>query len=254
MTLSRALWYYLWLAPHALQIALLVVMLGRGMRRQFPMFLLYTAFEVVQFSLLFTLYQLHIQFDGAYARMYFVGLAISTALRFAVIREIFNQLFKSYAVLQKPASALFRGTSLVLLVVALWLAATAPGDTADLLMYATNAMDRTVTILQCGLLLLLFLLSNYLTLPWRSRVFGIALGLGIYASISLAVSAVRFYSGASNTFVFDLIVMGAYHGCVVVWLYYLALPEREPKLDANVWAHHDLETWNQELERLLQHQ
>jgi hypothetical protein len=121
-------------------------------------------------------------------------------------------------------------------------------------MYATNALDRTVTILQCGLLLFLFLLSNYLTLPWRSRVFGIALGLGIYASITLAVSAVRFYSGTSNTLLFDLIVMGAYHACVVVWIYYLAVPERVPQIDAKVWANHDLETWNQELERLLQHQ
>ena len=40
------LWHYLWIAPHALQIIIAIVMLRRGLFREFPVFFTYTVFQI----------------------------------------------------------------------------------------------------------------------------------------------------------------------------------------------------------------
>jgi len=57
MTVPRWLFFYLWIAPHALQAVLAIVMIRRRLLRQFPAFFAYTVYEVVQFLVLFTMDQ-----------------------------------------------------------------------------------------------------------------------------------------------------------------------------------------------------
>jgi len=49
------LWHYLWIAPHALQIIIAIIMIRRKLLREFPMFLTYTIFQVVLEGTLFVL-------------------------------------------------------------------------------------------------------------------------------------------------------------------------------------------------------
>ena len=46
--------------------------------------------------------------------------------------------------------------------------------------------------------------------------------------------------------------MGVYHVCVLIWLAYLWLPERVSQFAVKSVPEHDLETWNEELQRLIQ--
>lgn len=255
MSALRLLWYYLWIAPHILQGIIVFVMVRRRLHRQFPMFFLYMVFEILQFGILFAISQSGAQFGGSYARVYAVGLAVSTAIRFGVIYALFCHFFHRYPALSGPGKLMFRGLTVVLLLLAVGLAFSAPGKGANFLFDATYVMDRTVSVLQCGLLISLFFLSRYFVLLWRSQAFGIALGLGIFACVELAAAAVRLHVGSFGSTAANILIMATYHCCVLVWLFYLMASERQPRYPSTASAKlpaYDLEIWNQELQRLLQ--
>jgi hypothetical protein len=260
MSPLRMLWYYLWVGPHVLQGIILFAMLRRGLHRQFPMFFLYTAFEILQSAMLLAVSQFVSYFGTVYFQVYAVGLALSTAIRFGVIHELFRHFSQRYPALSGVATLVFRGATLALLLIAVGLAVSAPGDVPDQVLKqapyfslkaTTFASDRAVSVLQCGLLIALFLFSRYFALSWRSPAFGIALGLGTFASAELGITAIRLYVSDKNR-ILDFTAMGIYHLCVVVWILYVVLAEREPRFTVKTLPKHDLEVWNQELQRLLQ--
>jgi hypothetical protein len=246
------LWYYLWVAPHVLQAIILFAMVRRRLHRSFPMFFLYTASEILQFGVLFGISQSHLQFGEDYVRLFSGGMAVSSALRFGVIYEVFSHLFADYPVLTETGHMLFRGVTIFLLLAGVGVAIFMPGKNVDLLMRATNTLDRTVSLLQCGLLLFVFIFSRYFVLSLRSHAFGIALGLGAYASVQMATSTVLLYVGSTSSRLPNFITMGAYHCSVLIWLFYLAVPERQTRHAVSALPEHNLDIWNQELHRLLQ--
>ncbi len=46
--------------------------------------------------------------------------------------------------------------------------------------------------------------------------------------------------------------MATYHVCVLIWFYYLLLPQKSPIMSPAPPPENNLELWNRELERLLQ--
>ncbi len=252
MPFSQILGYYLWIAPKVLLIVLLCVMIRRGLHRQFPMFCLYAALQVVQSAILFFI-KSHFGFSSPeYSQTYAMTVATSAALRFAVIYELFKDFFRSYPLLVGPGRILLRSGTIVLLFAALGLAVLAPGHGVNLLVKGTNVLDRTVSILQCGLLISLLLFSRYFSLSWRSPAVGIALGLGTFASVSLAASSIRLHLGVFSDHSVDVLTMSTYHLCVLIWMFYLLRPERATSHVLNPVPKHDLEIWNNELQRLVQ--
>ena len=252
MTPLRLLWYCLWVSPHILQGILLFAFIRGRLRRSFPMFFLYTAFEIVQFIVLFAISQSHLHFGGSYVRAYSVGLALSTAIRFGVIHELFSHFFRRYPAIDGAGRLLLRGATMVLLVFAVGLAVSAPTSSGNFLLNGTYVLDRTASILQCGLLISLFVFSRYFALSWRSHAFGIALGLGVFASVELATSAIWLRLGVFGNPVVNLITMATYYCCVLIWVLYLMAPEWEPRAAVKKLPEYDLEIWNRELQRLTQ--
>lgn len=252
----RALWYYLWIAPHLLLGVVLLLMVHRGLHRRFPIFFAYAGFETLQFGVLFFVRQTHhAARQGGYLQFYAAGLALSTALRFGVIQEVFGQLFDGHSALAAPARTFGRYATLVLVGVAVVLAMVSPGAESDFTGHTLHSLDRAVSILQCGLLISLLVFSRYFALSTKRDAFGLALGLGILASVELATSAIRLYGVASRT-LSDLVTMGSYHVCVLIWLFYFWKSEKPKKLGppsaSGMLPKDDLELWNRELERLLQ--
>jgi hypothetical protein len=250
MTILRVLWYYLWVAPHVLQLAILGLMVRRGLHRKFPAFFLYTIFEILQLGVLLAVSQLD---RGAYATLFADGLAISTAIRFWVIYELYVYFFHNYPALNVSGRFLFRAATITLLFLAVGLAVVAPSVGPDGPLRVTYTLDRTVSILQGGLLIVLFLFSRYFSLSWRTHAFGIALGLGIFACVELATSAIWLHVGAlaADRIMINMLTMVVYQGCVFVWLFYLARAEPVTRRGSGVLPAQDLELWNQELEHLL---
>ena len=249
-TLLNSVWYYLWVAPHILQAALAVLMVRRGLHRQFPVFFAYTVFEPVEFAGLFVIWQL-----GRSSPVYFVafclGTVVDSALRFGLIYEIFRHLFRNYPALKHLAGVVARWSSIVLLFGVVALAAANQTIATNRVLNGLFLLRRSVSTLQCGLLLCLLLFSSYFRLSWRDPVFGIALGLGVFASVDLTAAAfLTQFMSLGGRFI-DFLTMGTYHVCAVLWMFYLLAPERSPQYTLESIPEHNLDTWNQELQRLL---
>lgn len=244
--------YYLWIAPHVLLVVLFAILWRKKLLRAYPMFAAYTVAEIFQFALLFLASMMDPHLMRSYLPVYLVGTALSTAFRFGIIAEILGELFREYPMLVRPGKWVLRGVAGLLILGAVGLAAAQPSGWTSSLKSLTLGLDRAASILQVGLLLVLLAFSRYLGLAWRNLSFGIALGLGIFATTDLAVSAIRLNMEAPSPHFFDLITMGVYHGCVLIWIGYALIPERVPKVAAEQLPQHDLEAWNKELERMLQ--
>lgn len=247
-------WHYLWLAPRVLEVALAIWIWRRGLSRVLPVFLAYLVLEAVQG---FTLYGMDVSptvSGETFWRAICVGLITVGLLKFALIGELFLQLLRAWPALSKLGSRLVSGAGAVLLLLAVLAAAYAPIDNPQFAIISrSHILDQTLYIIQAGLLLFLFLFAAFFRLAWNNRTFGIALGLGISACVHMATWAVM-ASGAllDKRYLLDFLNMATYHLCVLVWFYYLLIPEKRAATSAVSLPENNLAIWNRELERLLQ--
>lgn len=251
MTGYRLLYLYLWIAPHALQAVLAVMMVRRKLVREFPAFFVYTVQEVLQFIVLFAMDKIDAVSGQAYTMAWFVGTAVSIVLRFAVVYEIFEHVFSNYPTLKELGTVILRWATVVLMIIAVVLVGYSTTGEIDWAKIAISIVDRAVSVVQCGLLVLLVLLARFLSFQWRSYAFGIALGLGFFASVELGLSAIRTELGLSVALdTLALATMASYHCCVLFWIVTLLLPQHEATPVTSI-PDHNLEHWNTALQRLL---
>lgn len=220
----------LWFAHPALQASLVGIMLWRKLHRTFPVFFGYVAFQILVFALTFPLRGAPgARFYAAFFYVYWATTAISVILGFRVIHEVFLDVFRPYHTLRDLGSVLFKWAGLVMLMVAAVVAASAASGTGNPLETGIMTLERSVRVVQCGLILFLLVFSRYLGTNWRQKSFGIALGFGAFASVELSLVALN----ASTVFSQDLssfINMTAYNLTIFIWTGYMLLksPAREP--------------------------
>ena len=241
--------YYLWIAPHVLLVAVALFMYTRRLHKDFPVFFVYTLYETLGFLLRFAAYTAGHGLGGSlYRYVFIVTAAGSTALRFGIIQEIFNNVFHDYPRLEATATASMRWVTGLLLVAAILAALYSSGAVSDNLMVGVSLLSRSVTIIQAGLLLFLFLFSRMFGLSWRSFVFGIAFGFAIFSSTELAFWAARLTDPTEHTkSLLDLLPTGSYHLSVLVWLGYLLAAEKP--VGAATYPVPEMDQWSGELER-----
>lgn len=243
--MKQALIYALWITPAVLQLAMLFIMTRHGVRSQFPAFFAYTALQVFNAALLFFLYRWS---EMSYFYGYWILNALSVGLAFQVLYELFAIAFKPYPALRTLGLALFRWATLILLLAAAVSAmATHPGDEPRIIT-AIFTMERSVRLMQCGLVFLLFLFSAALGLTRKHRVVGFALGFGLFACVELVVASLWSHFGHSAGEVLSLMKSGAYNISVLIWMVYLISvePERLRGLSTET-----SKTWNYGLMALL---
>jgi len=240
--------YYLWVAPHVLLGAVAGLMYRRRLQKTFPIFFTYILFEIFEFALLFTCYLVGNGLGAVYRYAYISTLALSTALRFGIIQEIFDNVFADYSNLEKLATLVMRIVTVVLIVAATVLALYNQGSVSSSVIAGVRLLERSVTVIQVGLLLFLFIFSRMFGISWRSYTFGVAFGFAVFASAQLAewtISLLNLGEAAKNQL--DLLATGSYHVCVLIWLVYLLTAEKA--VSTGVYAVPDLERWSGELER-----
>ena len=114
--------YVFWLAGPILQFGVLVTMFRRGLHNDYPYFFNYTILQVVSEPIL---YGLHRYSDTLYFYTYYVNIALSVLISFAVLQEIFKDAFRPYEALRDLSVILFRWSALVVLLVGVMWAITA---------------------------------------------------------------------------------------------------------------------------------
>src|SRR5271165_6472701 len=182
----RPMDYVLWIASPAFQLAVVVAMVRRGLHRDYPYFFNYTILGVIAEPLLFVLQR---SSYTVYYYAYYVNLGLSVIISFAVLQEIFRDAFRPYEALRDLSVILFRWSALVVLLVAVMWAIGNNNNKPDMGVVAQTIMlaNRSVRLMQCGLVFFLILFSEYLGIPRRSFLFGISMGFGLFASVNMLV-------------------------------------------------------------------
>lgn len=213
-------YYTLWFAHPVLQAGLVGILLWRKLYRIFPIFLSYVAFQILVFALLFPLRSE--RFYTIFYYTFWTTTAISAILGFFVIHELFQDVFRPYHTLRDLGSVLFKWAALVMLLVAGVVAASTASATEEPLRTGIMTLQRSVRVVQCGLILFLLVFSRYLGTNWRQRSFGIALGFGAFASIELALVAINAATdNVFNQLLSSLLNMAVYNVSILIWIGYM---------------------------------
>lgn len=210
-------------AATVLQLGVAAVLLCRKLYRKFPLFSAYTALILLRVPLSLILRGHH---PWGYFYAYWGGEVLSWALCLAAIQEAMHHLLKPYPSVRRLVVILFHWGGTLLIAFALLTTYTSPGTDPERLMAGILVLERSVRIVQVGLLSLVFVLTGFLRLRWPQPAFGITVGFAIFATIELAAVTVRAESGYIAHTTFAWLKPFAFLIAQAFWLYYLARPER----------------------------
>jgi hypothetical protein len=213
--------YAFWVGGAAVVLSAIVLMLKRKLRRDFPLFFSYLLLQICQ-SVVLVVARSHYQ---QYFYTYWTFATLNVFVEFAVVYEIFAHVFRPYDALRKIAMVLFRWSALVLVMVAV-VAATSNGQGGWSRAMATIlALERSIRVMQVGLVLFLFLFSQQVGLTHKHRIFGISLGFGVIAGVDLAIVTLLTSMGETATVPLSLLSSGTFFCASGVWLYYMIIQE-----------------------------
>jgi hypothetical protein len=248
------LWHYLWLAPQILQVVLAVILWRRGIHRRFPVFFTYLVYGALEEFTLYGMDVLPSVSAVTWWRVFCVGLVLQGFIRLAVLGELFFHLLRSRPAIAKVGRRLITCTGAALVLLATMAAAYAPiNDPQFAIVSRAQILQQTLYMIECGLILFLFLFTARFRLTWDRATLGIGLGRGISSSVHLATWAVMANGGlAHRYYLIDFLNMATYHVCVLIWFYYLLTPQKSAITSAVPLPENNLDIWNRELERLLQ--
>ena len=240
----RLLDYVFWIATPLAQLGVLIVMVRRGLHRDYPYFFNYTVFQVLNEPVLYLIYTRSYSF---YFYAYYFNIALCVLISFAVLQEIFKDAFRPYEALRDLSVILFRWSALVVLLVGvMWAINTAHKSENGTVIDAILLAERSVRMMQCGLVFFLLLFSEYLGISRRSLLFGISLGLGLFAAVNMLVATGMTHHGILSHATLRHINSAAYLMAVVLWLVYtLAAAPSASKVAEAVMRSKD---WNSALE------
>src|SRR5579864_5390358 len=240
----------IWLIGGVGNLIALGLIVRRSLLREFPVFFSYLIFHTADTIGAFLIYQYLGRASLPYFYEYWTAQAIGLGLRFAVIYEIFLHVLRPYEGLRRGSTLMFRWVGVFLILAGIAVAVAGPSNEPTWAIQGALVTQRSIDVVQCGLLVLLFLFASYFALTWRNYVFGIALGFGVMASVELLAAALATQFLSVSDAVLNSLPRIAYAVATIIWVIYLARPEpSRPNLTA--LPQHDLEKWNQELLELL---
>jgi hypothetical protein len=253
VNLSLALWIPVGLAiASALaQVAILGILFKKKLRSDFRIFFVYNVSVVLMTVASVISYIWLCLFCGVgggdgYNYLYWALNAILMVLEFGVMYEVFANIVKPYSALIDLGKMLFRWAGVFLLIGALLTALATVGPQNTKLLAAVTLMERSLRLMQCGLLLLFFLFERRLSLSWLSPNVSIALGLGTSAAIGLIISYLRTRYPASLAL--GLFDNASYLAVVVFWAVCLALPQPQRKNVLDSPSRLIFQRWNEALQ------
>jgi hypothetical protein len=233
----------LWIVD-SLTIALVpAAMLARKTYKTHPLFFAYVSFQTIVAWVLFTMYRLGC---GTYFYAFWVASAGGVILGFAILREIFLNIFRPYDSLREFGSVLFRWSAVVLVIMAIVMAMTSNHQDMSFTSSFLMTLERSILMMQCGLVIFMFLFAPHLGLTLRHHLFGIAIGFGLTASGDL-ISATLMAYGLGSSSVLSIMKMLVEIAAFSLWTYYMMSPDPERRVSSG-FAH--AQTWNYELSSL----
>lgn len=229
-------------APLVLLAALLVQIVRLKANKLFPWFFAYVCFAVIAGAARF-LMRNHAH---SYLVIYWTTEAGYNALHLLAIYEVYRTVFRGLARIWW-FHLIFPCT----LIVAISLLAVhikyTPLQTSNRLFAVIITSDLGVQLLQALVFVVLVACVALLQLRWRQYAFGITAGFGLYATVALiAITKISVFV-TSSTIVWGWILVAAYTGAVLTWLWFFRKPQKPESLGVSeesiLRAKHELELY-----------
>jgi hypothetical protein len=214
----KLLYYALWFAHPALQLAVAAIMVRRGLHRKFKFFFGYILTQLVTFAIIFPAY-----WRGSSAVYYYLYWGcefFSVAFGFAVIHEVFVDVFRMFHTLRDLGTVLFKWAGIVMFLVAGVVSLSTNSPRITPWAQAIITSQRCVRIIQVGMVLFLLFFSSYVGVSRRQHSFGITLGFGSFAVVELVLISSWVGHHLADPWV-SIVNMAAYNGSLLVWLGYV---------------------------------
>ncbi len=218
-------------------VGVLAVMVRRRLLREFyflAAFLVVNLLEDgISIPILFFRKYLDISKVAAYKVYFYSHWVISFAeyaLLLLVIYSVFRQAMKPLEGLHRAGKIIFRWVAGVSLALSVVLAAGPHAAASYTMATFSSQIQQGISVLILCLLLFVCFSTRYLGLTYRSHIFGISLGLGVFATVSLIESA--WTAAGPQTVYSPVFVFSALGSCVTLatWGTYFALPQPERKM------------------------
>jgi hypothetical protein len=220
------LWHYGWIAPNILTFVLAGCIWRRGLRRKYPLFFVYLIFASAEGISLYALDLAPSVGWRTWWCAFWIGAIVEGFMKFAVVAELLHHLLQSWPAVAKLGRNLVSGAGVILVLAAAVAAAFAAPDNIDWLVEGGHVLSQTLYLIEAGLIVSVFVLAAYFRIPWERASFGIALGACVVWCAHLAVWALIAGGVVRNRDWVDLAKMGSYHVGVLIWFYYLLVPQK----------------------------
>ena len=230
-----------------LQATCAVFLWNRKLYRDYLFFFCYLLFQVVLTVPLLLLYMGYVGNGNIFFYVYWVQSAAGDIFAFAVLYELFCAAFKPFPGLRDLGQIVFRWAAVALLLVGLAIFFSSSLPNRSKVELAVANIERTIYVMQIGLLLFLFIGSSYLGLSRRSHIFGISLGFGILACVNLVVVSIGAVFGYCKTpagSLVNFLPSACWTLVSMLWAGYLAMPEQAREA-INVPVTSPLLRWNE---------
>jgi hypothetical protein len=156
---------------------------------------------------------------------------VEYALLLLVIYSVFRKAMKPLEGLHRAGKIIFRWVCGVSLALSFAMAVGPHIKGANQIGTITAQVQQGTSILILCLLLFVCFSTRYLGLTYRSHIFGVTLGLGVYATTSL-VEAAWYSAGSAASLYSPIYLFSSLGACasVIAWGTYFAMPEPERKM------------------------
>jgi hypothetical protein len=223
-------YFSFWIMHPVLEMGIAGFVLRRGLLKKFKFFFAYIMTQIATFAVLFPLYY----WGGSYSvtfYVYWASIAISVALGFLVIHEVFVDVFRLFHTLRDLGTVLFKWAGLVMLLVAGVVSVSTNSMQTTPWMQAIITSQRCVRIIQVGMVLFLLFFAHYVGVSRRQHSFGVALGFGSFAVIELIVVSSWIGNHVNGPMISFMNII-AYNCSLLLWLGYVAVkrPARDGAL------------------------
>ena len=215
----------IWLSCPILQLFCVYLLYRRKLLKQFVFFASYLLLLTLLNAVRFVCYRKFGFSSWAYYSVYWIGTALADLAVLAVLYEIFCAAFKPFMGLQDLAKIVFKWAAGSILLIGLVVFISSRHGAHSWLSAGVYDFERIVGVMECALLIFLFVGSQHFGLSRKNRVFGFALGFGIDALSMLVAYIALMFSHLSKIPFWSQFLSYGYYASLLIWVGYLLTPE-----------------------------
>jgi hypothetical protein len=238
--------YAFWIAGLILQPTLAIFLLAKKYWHKYPIFTVYTVVNSIGNIISFLLR------EAPHSYFWFLSIfnAITTLLGLGIAYEIFGTIFSPHRALKRLATIVFLGCAILLAGLGGFLIVSKAAFSGADVMTSVLVVSEAARLLEVGLIGVLFFFSRAFGLHWRQSTFGIALGLGVFATVELIATTIQSQFGPAAINVLNLARTAVFDVGLLIWFGYILAPE--PSLNIVLPERSQLEDWNRAVMEIIQ--